>query len=68
MSAATGLIALMTGLRSLKTDERRCDGMLTETMWDKIKASWISAGKMPDDDGWWHYAIEDEDHGTTCLS
>lgn len=68
MSVAIGLIVLMTGLKSLKTDERRCDAMLTEVMWDKIKASWISAGKMPDDDGCWHYVIEDEDHGTTRLS
>lgn len=34
--------------------------MLTEEEWARIKAKWIAEGRIPDDNGYYHYTREEE--------
>lgn len=33
--------------------------MLAEEEWARIKAEWIAEGRIPDDDGYYHFTRED---------
>ena len=33
--------------------------MLTDEEWKKIKEQWIADGRIPDDDGYYHFVIRE---------
>lgn len=34
--------------------------MLTEEEWARIKAKWIAEGRIPDDNGYYHYTRKED--------